>query len=132
MRLGHGEDQAGGRERDVLLCATFEALIGAIYLQNDIAIVQRFVHPMLENVSEQFSLRLDLSDPKSALQEWSQGRKFGIPQYVTVQAIGPDHDRKFEVEVLLDGKIAGRGSGRSKQIAARLAAQAALDAIEKF
>ena len=132
MRLGHGEDQAGGRERDVLLCATFEALIGAIYLQNDIAVVQRFVHPMLENVSEQFSLRLDLSDPKSALQEWSQGRKFGIPQYVTVQAIGPDHDRKFEVEVLLDGKIAGRGSGRSKQIAARLAAQAALDAIEKF
>jgi ribonuclease-3 len=131
MRLGHGEDQAGGRQRDVLLCATFEALIGALYLENDITAVQRFVHPMLEVVSEQFSLRLEQSDPKSHLQEWSQGRKLGIPQYVTVQASGPDHDRMFEVEVLINGKAVGRGSGHNKQIAARLAAQAALDAIEE-
>jgi ribonuclease-3 len=131
MRLGHGEDQAGGRLRDVLLCATFEALVGALYLETDIAAVQQFIHPMLENVSEQFSLRLDLSDPKSHLQEWSQGHKLGIPQYVTVQTSGPDHDRLFEVEVLISGKVAGRGSGHNKQIAARLAAQAALDEIER-
>ncbi len=131
MRLGHGEDQAGGRQRDVLLCATFEALVGAIYLETDIGMVQRFVHPMLESVSDQFSLRLDQSDPKSHLQEWSQGHKLGIPQYITVQTSGPDHDRLFEVEVLIGGKVAGRGSGHNKQIAARMAAQAALDAIEK-
>ncbi len=131
MRLGHGEDQAGGRQRDVLLCATFEALVGALYLENDIAAVQRFMHPMLEHVSEQFSLHLEQSDPKSRLQEWSQGRKLGIPQYVTVQASGPDHDRMFEVEVLINGKVAGRGSGHNKQIAARMAAQAALDEIEE-
>ncbi len=132
MRLGHGEDQAGGRERDVLLCATFESLIGALYLETDIDAVQRFVHPMLENVSEQFSLRLDLSDPKSHLQEWSQGHKLGIPQYVTVQTSGPDHDRLFEVEVLINGKVTGRGSGHNKQIAARMAAQSALEEIEKL
>ena len=132
MRLGRGEEQAGGRRRDVLLCATFEALIGAMYIQNDIAAVQRFVHPMLESVSEQFSLQLDLSDPKSALQEWSQGRKLGIPQYVTVHANGPDHDRMFEVEVLISGEVVGRGSGRNKQLAARQAAQSALEVIEKF
>ncbi len=130
MRLGRGEDQAGGRVRDVLLCATFEALVGAIYIQNGIEAVQRFVHPMLEMVSDQFSLRLDQSDPKSRLQEWSQGQKLGIPQYMTVQASGPDHDRQFEVEVVINGRVLGRGSGHNKQLAARNAAQAALDEIE--
>jgi ribonuclease-3 len=86
---------------------------------------------MLENVSDQFSLHLDQSDPKSHLQEWSQGHRLGIPQYVTVQTSGPDHDRLFEVEVLINGKVAGRGSGHNKQIAARLAAQAALDTIDR-
>lgn len=131
MRLGHGEDQAGGRQRDVLLCATFEALVGALYLETEIAAVQHFMHPMLENVSERFSLHLEQSDPKSHLQEWSQGHKLGIPQYVTVQTSGPDHDRLFEVEVVINGRVAGRGSGHNKQIAARIAAQAALDALEK-
>ena len=131
MRLGHGEEQAGGRQRDILLCATFEALIGALYLQNDIFIVQRFFHTMIENVGEQFLLRSDLQDPKSRLQEWSQGQKLGIPQYVVMQASGPDHDRMFEVEVLLNGKIYGHGTGHNKQAAARLAAQATLEIIEK-
>jgi len=131
MRLGHGENQAGGRQRDILLCATFEALIGALYLQNDISTVQRFVHPMMESVSEEFVSRDDLQDPKSRLQEWSQGEKLGIPHYVTLQASGPDHDRMFEIEVHINGKVYGRGSGRNKQTAARLAAQASLDIIEK-
>jgi ribonuclease-3 len=131
MRLGRGEDQAGGRQRDVLLCATFEAVIGALYLQNDIMTIQRFMQPMLENVSEQFLLHSDLQDPKSRLQEWSQGQKLGIPQYVTVRTSGPDHERIFEVEVQINGKVYGRGTGHSKQVATRHAAQSALDAIEK-
>jgi ribonuclease-3 len=131
MRLGRGEDQAGGRERDILLCAAFEALVGALYLQNDISFIQRFIHPMIENVSEKFLFRTDLQDPKSRLQEWSQGKKLGIPHYVTLQANGPDHEKMFEVEVHIDGKVYGRGAGRNKQIAARLAAQATLKIIEK-
>ena len=131
MRLGHGEDQAGGRQRDLLLCATFEAVVGALYLQNDISMIQRFIHPMLEEVSEQFLLRPDLQDPKSRLQEWSQAKKLGIPKYVTLQASGPDHDRMFEVEVHINGKIYGRGCGRNKQTAERLAAQASFEMIEK-
>jgi ribonuclease-3 len=130
MRLGHGEDQAGGRQRDVLLCATFEALIGALYLQNDIPVIQRFVHPMMEKVSQEFIHSNDLQDPKSRLQEWSQGKKLGIPRYVTLQVSGPDHDRMFEIEVHLNGKVYGHGNGRNKQIAERLAAQATLDIIE--
>jgi ribonuclease-3 len=131
MRLGHGEDQAGGRQRDILLCATFEALVGALYLQNDISVIQRFIHPMMEAVSEQFLLRNDLQDPKSRLQEWSQGKKLGIPQYVTLQSSGPDHDRMFDVEVHINGKVYAHGTGRNKQTAARQAAQATLDFIEK-
>ena len=131
MRLGHGEDQAGGRQRDVLLCATFEALVGALFLQNDISIVQRFIHPMMESINDQLMLLSDLQDPKSRLQEWSQGQKLGIPQYVTLQATGPDHARSFEVEVRINGKIYGQGTGRSKQTAARLAAQASLQMIEE-
>jgi ribonuclease-3 len=131
MRLGHGEEQAGGRQRDVLLCATFEAFIGALYLQNDISTIQRFIHPMLEEVSEQFLLQPDLQDPKSRLQEWSQSKKLGIPKYVTLQASGPDHDRIFEVEVHINGKVYGRGDGRSKQTAERLAAQASWEMIER-
>jgi ribonuclease-3 len=131
MRLGHGEDQAGGRQRDILLCATFEALVGAMFLQNDISIVQRFIHPMMENVSQEFIRRNDLQDPKSRLQEWSQGKKLGIPHYVTLQVNGPDHDRLFEIEVQINGKGYGHGTGRNKQTAARLAAQATLDIIEK-
>jgi ribonuclease-3 len=131
MRLGRGEDQAGGRKRDVLLCATFEALIGALYLENDIATVQHFVHPMLENASEQFLQLPDIQDPKSHLQEWSQGRKMGIPQYITVSTTGPDHERQFEIEVQINGKTYGRGIGHNKQLATRLAAQVALDEIKK-
>jgi ribonuclease III len=127
MRLGRGEDRAGGRQRDVLLCATFESLVGAFYLQNDIAAIQRFIHPMLEKASEQFLLLPDMQDPKSRLQEWSQSLKFGIPQYVTIQTSGPEHERIFEVEVRINNKVYGHGSGQSKQVAAR---NAALNALE--
>lgn len=131
MRLGHGEDQAGGRQRDVLLCATFEAVIGALYLQNDISTIQLLVHPMLEQVCERTKLSSDSRDPKSRLQEWSQGQKLGIPRYVTVTISGPDHLRKFEIEVQINGKACGRGNGHSKQAAERAAAQAALETIEE-
>jgi ribonuclease III len=131
MRLGHGEDQAGGRQKDVLLCATFEAVIGALYLQSDISTVQRLVHPMLEQVSEEIILAPDSRDPKSRLQEWSQGERLGIPKYVTATISGPDHQRMFEIEVQINGKAYGRGSGHNKQVAERSAAQAALDNIEK-
>jgi ribonuclease-3 len=131
MRLGRGEDQAGGRKRDVLLCATFEAVIGALYLQSEILTIQRFMQPMLETVSGQFLLHSDLQDPKSHLQEWSQGRKLGVPRYVTIRTSGPDHERTYEVEVQINGNVFGRGTGQSKQVATRHAAQSALDAIEK-
>jgi len=131
MRLGRGEVQAGGRERSVLLCATFEALVGALYLQTDIAAIQKFMEPLLAQVSDDLLLQPELNDPKSRLQEWSQSRRMGIPRYATVQTSGPDHERTFEVEVFVGEESYGRGSGRSKQDAARNAAQAAIDSLEE-
>jgi ribonuclease-3 len=131
MRLGHGEDQAGGRQKDALLCATFEAVIGAIYLQNDIATIQRLIHPMLEQVSEIVILAPDSRDPKSRLQEWSQSMKMGIPKYVTVTTTGPDHQRIFNIVVQINGSVLGQGSGHNKQLAERAAALSALEVVEK-
>ncbi len=131
LRLGHGEDQAGGRNKDVLLCAAFEAIVGALYLDNHINAVQEFFYPMLEEVIPGILLQESAHDPKSRLQEWSQAQKLGTPQYFLIQTSGPDHQRVFEIEVKINGKLYGKGSGTSKQAAARLAAQSALDEIEK-
>ena len=130
MRLGRGEIQAGGRDHDALLCDTFEAVIGALYLQTNIETIQHFVYPLLEQAAEKFVFQPDIHDSKSRLQEWSQAQKYGLPRYVTVQTSGPDHDKLFEVEVQINGQVYGRGSGHSKQVAARAAAQAALERIE--
>ena len=129
MRLGRGEIQAGGREKDVLLCGTFEALVGALYLQTNIKTVQEFIHGLLDRTSDKYIFQTDSFDPKSTLQEWSQANKLGIPNYVTVNTSGPDHDRLFVVNVQIGGKVYGSGTGHSKQTASRLAALNAIDSI---
>ncbi len=129
MRLGRGEIVAKGRERDVLLCATFEALVGALFLQAGIEAAMDFIHPFLEKAAKSIVLERENFDPKSSLQEWSQAQHFGIPEYLTTHTSGPDHERVFEVEVRIHGEILGRGMGSSKQLAARAAAQNALEHI---
>jgi len=131
LRLGRGEIAAGGRARGVLLCAAFEALVGALYLEAGIPAIMDFVHPFFEKVSRRILLGAETHDPKSRLQEWSQAQRYGIPQYATVQAEGPEHERKFEVEVLIEGEVYGRGSGHSKSTAERAAALAALETIKR-
>jgi ribonuclease III len=130
IRLGRGEDLAGGRQKDVLLCNTFESLTGALFLECGITVVQNFIHPMFERAGERLYLSADTRDPKSRLQEWSQGQKIGIPNYVTISVSGPDHNRVFEVEVRINGKVLAHGIGSSKQLAERAAAQTAIDNLE--
>lgn len=127
LRLGRGEASSGGSERDGLLGSAFEALIGALYLDAGLRAVEAFVNPMLNDVQDY--ILDEIEDPKSHLQEWTQSEKLGTPQYVTVSATGPDHAKEFEVEVRIQGTTYGRGQGASKQIAARIAAQTALEAL---
>jgi ribonuclease-3 len=130
MRLGRGEVQAGGRERDALLCATFEALIGALYLNAGMDAVRDFVEPMLKPAAHQIVLKRQDRDAKSLLQELVQSRGYSPPQYHTVNSSGPEHKKTFEVEVLVDGQVCGRGTGHSKQSAAKAAARIALESLD--
>jgi ribonuclease-3 len=127
LRLGRGEFASGGSQRDGLLGSLFEALIGAIYLDAGLAAVEKFVDPLLEDAQE-FILD-EIHDPKSRLQEWAQSEKMGTPQYITMGATGPDHAKVFEVEVRIQGFTYGRGHGSSKQVAAQIAAQTALESL---
>lgn len=126
MRLGRGEEEGGGRNRGPLLGSTFEALIGALYLDKGIPAVQKFVAVLLEDACEQILLGTKGQDSKSVLQEWAQAQGLGTPYYQTVSAIGPDHDKIFEVEVVIQGKVYGHGIGHSKQTAAKAAAQSVI------
>lgn len=128
MLLGQGEIEGGGREREALLCATFEALIGALYLNAGVPAVQNFVHPLLNSATAVILTEKD-KDPKSRLQEWAQEQGLGTPRYHTLTTLGPDHAKTFEVEVIIGDKVYGRGSGVRKQAAAKAAAIVALKAL---
>jgi ribonuclease III len=129
MRLGRGECQAGGRERPGLLCDTFEALIGAIYLDSGMEGVNQFITPLLNTTAEDILINHKDEDPKSKLQEWSQAHGYQTPQYVTCNSSGPDHSKTFEVEVYIDGKVVAKGNGHSKQAATKIAALNALSQL---
>jgi ribonuclease-3 len=129
MRLGRGETQAGGYNRPALLCDTFEAVIGALYLDQDIEGVRKFLDPILDNAADDILLNHKDEDPKSKLQEWAQGNGYPAPVYTTRSSSGPDHSKSFEVDVYVNGKVYGSGIGSSKQAATK---QAAAVAIERF
>lgn len=129
MYLGKGEDEGGGRQRNALLGSTFEAIVGALYLDQGLEAVHRLVIPFAEQaVIGILSDGKDV-DPKSQLQEWSQARGYGAPTYRTVDSYGPDHAKVFVVEVLINHQIYARGEGHSKQVAAKIAARKALEKI---
>jgi ribonuclease-3 len=127
LRLGRGELSTGGSERDVLLGSAFEAVIGALYLDCGLPVAEKFILPFLEETQDY--ILEEIHDPKSVLQEWAQAEKLGAPQYVTISSRGPDHAKVFEVEVRIQGLPYGRGHGSSKHVAARIAAQTALEAL---
>jgi ribonuclease III len=128
LRLGRGEFITGGGHRDALLGSTFEAVIGAIYLDSGLDSVEAFVNPLLEAARESVLTRIH--DPKSQLQEWAQAQKLGSPHYLTTAMTGPDHAKTFEVEVQIGERVVGRGSGSSKHNAQSAAAADALKNLE--
>lgn len=129
LHLGRGESQAGGRKRLALLCATFEAVIGALYLDAGMEAVQRFIEPLLEPASEQVVFSNHELDAKSHLQEVVQAKGLNPPQYRTAASYGPEHSKTFRVEVLISGQVVAEGVGSSKQIAAQEAARSALTSL---
>jgi ribonuclease-3 len=127
--LGKGEDESGGRTRSATLCATYEAVVGAIYLDKGLDAVQEFVMPDMSEVLETVARRALGKDAKSRLQEWTQAEYGCAPRYRVVDSTGPDHDKQFVIEVSVLGQRCGAGRGRSKQEASQAAANRALVAL---
>jgi ribonuclease-3 len=126
LLLSKGEENAGGRDRASALADAFEAVLGAIFLDGGFDAVRDFV---LREFKADFSLlggSMGIENPKGELQELLQARSLSAPQYQTISAEGPDHDRDFECAVLHDGVELARGRGKSKKAAEINAAIAAL------
>jgi len=127
--LGVGEEKSGGRKKDSLLANLFEALIAGVYLDGGIMparhlIERSFVHDLASLNTED----LLFHDYKTALQELAQGKGLPLPDYSVVGENGPDHDKRFTVEVRV-GDHRARGEGSSKKEAQQQAAKHALDAF---
>jgi ribonuclease-3 len=129
MLLGKGEEENGGRDRSVLLCDVFEAVIGAIYLDSDIQTVLDYLEPLLDDAVEKILEERSANDPKSILQEWAQSQGCAAPVYKLISASGPDHRKKFVVEVWIDNTCYGQAEGSSKRSATKIAAKSALIAL---
>lgn len=123
--LSHGEEEGGGRKNPSLLADTLEAVIGALFLDQGMDVAYEFVKKhLLSEVPEKISK--PLKDSKSRLQEHVQSEGHPTPIYKVIKASGPDHNKKFIVEVLVSGKNKGRGTGKNKSSAAQAAAKNAL------
>lgn len=130
LRMSKGEEATGGKEKDYLLANTFEALLGAIYLDQGYEIAKEFINShLLYKVEEIVTDRLDI-DSKTKFQEIAQELFKFTPIYTVISEEGPDHDKVFTMAVMVGNKEYGRGKGSSKQRAEEMAATEGLKAIK--
>lgn len=129
LLLGQGEETSGGRKRESNLANTSEALIGAIYLDQGLCQAKEFVLRQLKPFLEK-TKHGDISpNYKALLQELIQSEKLLPPVYHVTEATGPDHDKQFAVEVLMEDNILGSGTGKSKKAAEMEAAHSAWEKL---
>lgn len=130
LRMGRGEERSGGRERPSILADAFEALLGAIYLDQGLDVTRKFIlqclNPILEDV---VAGRLD-RDYKTELQEILQQTSPEPLTYLIMNETGPDHDKTFTAGILYRGEIIGKGTGHSKKEAEQQAAKNAFSQLE--
>ena len=127
LSMGAGEVRTGGRRRSSNLAAAFEAVVGAIFLDQGYEAAKSFcIHALNGEIASVHS-STQLQHPKSALQELVQGQRLPAPSYRIVDAEGEDHAPTFTAEVIINDAVLGTGSGRSKAIAEQEAAKAALE-----
>jgi ribonuclease III len=124
LLMGKGEQNSGGGKR--VQASAFEAILGAIYLDQGLEAVQVFLLPRLEPLAHTIVTKRLFKDNKSLFQELAQAHEGITPSYRLVSQEGPSHNREFTVEVLLGERVAGQGQGRNKQTAEQEAARSAL------
>lgn len=126
LLLGKGEHLSGGRQKSSILANTFEALVGALFCDSNLETVSKILMPTLIIEIDKYKDTCKLRDFKSDLQEYTQDKLTCIPSYQVVGEMGPDHDKRFEVEVTVRNKVQGKGNGKSKKEAEQSAAMMAL------
>jgi ribonuclease-3 len=132
LKVSRGEAKNSGKARDLILANAFEALLGAMYLDQGFEVVKKFVHDHIIYKLEDILTGDSFIDAKSRLQELAQ-EKFSItPTYETILETGPDHNKRFIVCVMIGKKKVGEGEGNSKQKAQIVAAANALENRELF
>ena len=127
LLLGHGEEAGGGRNRDSILADAVESVIAACFLDGGMEAARNFINTFV--LTEVPVQKLRNADYKTALQELVQQKKNQALSYVLVGESGPDHDKQFQVEVKLNGRVVGTGVGKSKK---RAEQDAARDAMENY
>ena len=127
LLLGHGEEQGGGRTRNSINADAVESVIAAVYLDGGFAAAKRIVERLI--LSDVPKGRPRNFDFKTALQELVQRKKNQVLAYVLLEESGPDHNKTFRVEVTLNGKVVGIGSGSSKKRAEQAAAEMAIEQL---
>ncbi|MGE4548451.1 MAG: ribonuclease III [Intestinibacillus sp.] len=127
IRLGHGEETGGGRQRPSILADATEALLGAIYLDGGIEPARRFVLNFIPRKAEEARRGGVFKDYKTMLQEIVQRNKQETLEYRLSGESGPDHDKQFTMQLLLNSNVFAEGTGRSKKEAEQMAAKQALE-----
>lgn len=128
VRLGRGEEKSGGRKKDSILAGTFEAILGAMYLDAGFKAAQNFYHQLLRGSFKKIKdeKRLDINNYKSALQEFLQKEDLPAPHYKMLKTSGPDHKKEFIIEVFVNKTSLATASGPSRKAAELKAAENAL------
>lgn len=126
LKLSRGEEESGGRKNLTLLANAFEAVIGALYLDQGLSSAKKFVQTVLLPEIEEIIKTEAYKDAKSEFQEVVQDKLRFSPVYKVIKSEGPDHAKIFTIGVYVRGKLFGQGSGRSKQEAEEAAAKTAL------
>jgi ribonuclease-3 len=127
--LGRGEELSGGRAKASNLANAMEALLGALFLDQGLARTRRFILRQLKLELDRTSTGEAMPNYKALVQEFVQGERRPTPVYHLVEAVGPDHSKRFTVEILVDGEALGRGTGMSKKVAESQAARAAWEKL---
>lgn len=130
VKLGKGEEQSGGRDKDSILADTLEAVLGAIYLDQGLPTVRDLILRLFRPLVDELSTQHAALDYKTSLQELAAARLSSLPVY-EVSDSGPDHDKEFAARVMLDGEWLGGGTGRSKKAAEQEAAREAYRALAR-
>jgi ribonuclease-3 len=126
--LSKGEEEGGGRKNTSILADTLEAVIGAYFLDGGLKAAEKFVNNNLLKYLDEYVAE-PLKDAKSSLQELIQAQGLPAPKYQVIGEVGPDHDKKFTIEVLSNGKSLGKGVGKNKSEAEQKAAENALKKV---